>query len=185
MVRKPLSAQTVVDAAETAGAAAYLAVGGGPDLNSRGPARPVSSRAVSPCTGTPAMPSDDAPLERSGRPRRLLGVAVAALGALFAAALFSVLFDHGLPHRPARAEAAAPIAAVSSAPSLYFHGPGGEFLDFAPAGSATPERAGRGEADGGAGRRLTMDGVSRPTAMGRAPAQAPLRPAPVPARDFR
>jgi hypothetical protein len=85
----------------------------------------------------PAMPSDDAALERSGRPRRLLGAAVAALGVLFAAALPG-LFDHGLPHRPARAEAAAPMAAVSSAPSLYFHGSGGEFLDFAPAGQRRP-----------------------------------------------
>ena len=69
-----------------------------------------------------------------GRPRRRLGAAVAGLGALFVAALFPGLFDHGLPHRPARAEAA-PMAA---APGLYFHGPGGEFLDFAPAGQHHP-----------------------------------------------
>ena len=62
---------------------------------------------------------------------------MAELGAL-CAALFPVLFDHELPHRPARAEAAAAMAAVSSAPSLYFHGPGGEFLDFAPAGQRRP-----------------------------------------------
>ena len=62
--------------------------------------------------------------------------AVAGLGALFAAALFPGLFDHGLPHRPARAEAA-PMAAAA-APGLYFHGPGGEFLDFAPAGQHHP-----------------------------------------------
>ena len=138
MVRKPSSAETVVDAAGIAGAAAaYPAVGGGPDPDGRGPARPVSSKAVSSRTGTPAMPSADPTLRRSGRPRRLLGAAVAGLGALFVAALFPGLFDHGLPHRPARAEAA-PMAAVSSAPGLYFHGPGGEFLDFAPAGQRRP-----------------------------------------------
>ncbi len=74
----------------------------------------------------------DAALEQSSRPR-LLDAAVAGLGALFAVALFPGLLGHGLPHRPARAEAA-PMAAVSSAPSLYFHGPAGELLDFAPAG---------------------------------------------------
>ena len=137
MVRKPSAAETVVDAAGIAGAAAATAVGGGPDLNSRGPARPVTSRAVGSRSGTPAMPSDGATLERNGRPRRLLGAAVAGLGALFAAALSPGLFDHGLPHRPARAEAA-PMAAVPSAPSLRFHGPGGEFLDFAPAGQRRP-----------------------------------------------
>jgi len=60
MVRKSSSAETVVDAAEIAGAAAHLAVEAGPDLNSRVPARPVTSRAVGSCTGTPTMPSDDA-----------------------------------------------------------------------------------------------------------------------------
>ncbi len=30
------------------------------------------------------------------------------------------------------------MAAGSSAPDLYFHGPGGEFLDFAPAGQHRP-----------------------------------------------
>ena len=82
------------------------------------------------------MRSDDAALERSSRPR-LLDAIVAGLGALFAAALFAGLVDHGLPHRPARTEAA-PMAAESSAPDLYFHGPGGEFLDFAPAGQHRP-----------------------------------------------
>ncbi len=48
--------------------------------------------------------------------------------------------------------------------------------------------AGAAEADGGAGRRPTMGGVSRPTAMGRAPAQAPhhaggIKSGPIPARD--
>ena len=137
MVRKPLSAETAVDAAEIAGAAAHLPVGGGSDLDSRGPARPVASSAATPRAGRLAMPSDGATLERRGRPRRLLGAAAAGLGALFAAALFPGLVDHGLPHRPARAEATS-MAAVSPASSLYFHGPGGEFLDFAPAGQHRP-----------------------------------------------
>jgi hypothetical protein len=137
MVRESSSAETVVDAAEIAGAAAHPAVEASPDLKSRGPARPVTSRAVVPCTGAPAMPSGGATLERSGRPRRLLDAAVAGLGALFTAALFLGLSGHGLPHRPARAEAP-PMAAVPSAPSLYFHGAGGEFLDFAPAGQRRP-----------------------------------------------
>ena len=75
------------------------------------------------------MPSHDAALEQSSRPRRLLDATVAGLGALFAA-LFLGLFDHGLPPKPARAEA----ASAPSAPGLCFHGPGGELLDFAPAG---------------------------------------------------
>ena len=66
--------------------------------------------------------------------KALVGGRTALAGA---AALFPGLVDHGLPHRPARAEAA-PMAAVSSAPGLYFHGPGGEFLDFAPAGQRCP-----------------------------------------------
>jgi hypothetical protein len=73
----------------------------------------------------------------SGRPRRLLDAALAGLGAVFAAALFLGLFDHGLPPKPSQAEAA-PVAAVSSAPRLYFHGAGGEILDFAPAGQRRP-----------------------------------------------
>ncbi len=79
------------------------------------------------------MCSDDAALERSSRPR-LLDAIVAGLGALFAAALFLGLLDHGLPPRPARAEAASMAAAAPSAPGLCFQGPGGELLDFAPAG---------------------------------------------------
>ena len=78
------------------------------------------------------MPSHDAALERNSRPR-LLDAAVAGLGALFAAALFLGLFDHGLPPKPARAEAAVTTAAAP-APGLCFQGPGGELLDFAPAG---------------------------------------------------
>ncbi len=69
--------------------------------------------------------------------RRILApAAVAGLGALFAAALFLGLFDGGLPPRPARAEAAP--AAAPSAPGLCFHGPGGELLNFAPAGRRCP-----------------------------------------------
>ncbi len=137
MVRKPSSAETVVDAAGIAGAAAYPAVGGGPDPDGRGPARPVSSRAVSSRTGTPATPSDGATLERRGRPRRLLGAAAAGLGALFAAALFLGPSDHGPPHRPTRTEAA-PMAAAAAPGLLYFHGPEGDLLDFAPAGPRRP-----------------------------------------------
>jgi hypothetical protein len=67
----------------------------------------------------------------------LAGAAGAGLGALFAAALFPGLVDHAPPHWPARMEAA-PMAAASSAPGLYFHGPEGELLDFAPAGRRRP-----------------------------------------------
>ena len=85
------------------------------------------------------MPSHDAAPERSGRcPRRRLDAFVAGLGALFAAALFLGLFDHGLPPKPARAEAAVTMAAAPSAPGVCFHGPGGELLDFAPAGQRCP-----------------------------------------------
>lgn len=133
MVRRSPSEEAVVGAAGIAGAAAFPAVEGGPDRGSRGPARPVTFGAVGAGRGTPAMPSGGAALEQGGRPRGLLGTAVAGVGVLVAAALFIGLFDHGLPHRPARAEAA-PMAAVSSAPGLYFHGPGGNLLDFAPAG---------------------------------------------------
>ena len=82
------------------------------------------------------MPSHDAALEQSSRPRRRLDAAVAGLGALFAAALFLGLFDHGLPPTPARA--APVVAAPPSAPGLCFHGPGSELLDFAPAGQRCP-----------------------------------------------
>ena len=62
---------------------------------------------------------------------RLLNTLAAGLGGLVAAALFLGVFDGGLP-RPVHAEAA--LAAAPSAPGLCFHGPGGELLDFAPAG---------------------------------------------------
>jgi hypothetical protein len=85
------------------------------------------------------MLRNDAALEPSSG-QRLLNALVAGLGGLLAAALFSGLFDGGLP-KPARAEAA-PLAvaaaggpaALPSASGLCFHGPGGELLDFAPAG---------------------------------------------------
>ena len=84
------------------------------------------------------MCSADAALERSSRPRwRLLDAAVSGLGALIAAALLLGLLEHGLPPRPARAEAAVTMAAPS-APGLCFQGPGGELLDFAPAGQRCP-----------------------------------------------
>ncbi len=75
------------------------------------------------------MPSDDAALE----PRDVswpLHALVAGLAGVLAAALFLGVFDGGLP-RPVRAEVA---LAAPSAPGLCFHGPGGELLDFAPAG---------------------------------------------------
>jgi hypothetical protein len=85
------------------------------------------------------MPSHDAALEPSSRPRRLLDAAVAGLGALFTAALFLGLFDHGLPPKPAQAEAAVAMAAAApSALGLCFHGPGGELLGFAQAGQRCP-----------------------------------------------
>jgi hypothetical protein len=73
------------------------------------------------------MCSNDAALEGSRGPRRLNAV-VAGLVGLLAVAFFSGTFDGGVP-KPARAEVAAP--AISG---LCFHGPGGELLDFAPAG---------------------------------------------------
>jgi hypothetical protein len=76
------------------------------------------------------MLSNDAALE----PRSaswLLQALVAALGGVLATTLFLGVFDGGVP-RPVHAEVA--LAAAPSAPSLCFNGPGGEFLDFAPAG---------------------------------------------------
>ncbi len=83
------------------------------------------------------MWSGDTAQEHSNGPR-LLETAVAGLGGLLAAALFSGVFDGGLP-KPARAEAAPVLAAASgparpSTPGLGFHGPGGEVLDFSAAG---------------------------------------------------
>lgn len=138
MVRESSSAEMDVNAVEIAGAASYLAAEGGPDLGGRGPAHLVTSRAASSCSETPAMPSGGSALVGSGRPKRLLSAAAAGLGALAAAALFPGLFDHGPPHRSARAEAAPMTAAPSAAPSLYFHGPGDDLLDFAPAGQRRP-----------------------------------------------
>jgi hypothetical protein len=111
--------------------------------------------------GTPTMCSDDAALERSGRPR-FLDAAVAGLGVLFAAALFLGLFDHGLPPKPARA-VAAPVAAAPSAPVLCFDGPGGELLDFAPAArgplGAAPPGGGGWRADA-CSTSLTETGIA-------------------------
>ena len=76
------------------------------------------------------MPSDDTALE----PRStswLLYAPVAALGGVLAATLLLGVFDGGLP-RPVHAEVA--LAAAPAAPGLCFDGPGGELLDFAPAG---------------------------------------------------
>ena len=65
---------------------------------------------------------------------RFLHSLVAGLAGVLAAALFLGVFDGGLP-RPVHAEAAlAATAAAPSAPGLCVQGPGGELLDFAPAG---------------------------------------------------
>ena len=77
------------------------------------------------------MLSDDTAPERSGRASRFLHTLVAGLGGVLAATLLLGVFDGGLP-RPARAEVAR--AAAHPAPGLCLNGPGGEFLDFAPAG---------------------------------------------------
>jgi hypothetical protein len=79
--------------------------------------------------GTQAMRGNDAALEQNSA-SRLLHTLVAGLAGVLAAALFLGVFDGGLP-RPVRAEVA---LAAPSAPGLCFHGPGGELLDFAPAG---------------------------------------------------
>ena len=88
------------------------------------------------------MWSNDAALGHRGGPR-LLGAAVAGLAALIGGALFLGLFDGGLPPKPARAEAAPAFTAGGgparpSVPGLCFGGPGGEFLDFTPAGQHRP-----------------------------------------------
>ena len=69
--------------------------------------------------------------ETSSAPR-FLHTLVAGFAGVLAAALFLGVLDGGLP-RPVHAEAAL-VAAAPSAPGLCFHGPGGELLDFAPAG---------------------------------------------------
>jgi hypothetical protein len=68
------------------------------------------------------------------------------LGGLFAAALFLGIFDGG-PLKPARAEVATSVVLAAgdgptrpSVPGLCFHGPGGELLDLAPAGTPTADR---------------------------------------------
>ena len=63
---------------------------------------------------------------------QFLHTLVAGLAGVLAAALFLGVFDGGLP-RPVHAKVAL-AAAAPSAPGLCFHGPGGELLDFAPAG---------------------------------------------------
>jgi len=78
------------------------------------------------------MPSDDAALAPSSAPR-FLQTLVAGLAGVLAATLFLGVFDGGLP-RPVHAEAA-PVAAPSAS-GLCFNGPGGELLDFAPAGQS-------------------------------------------------
>ena len=75
------------------------------------------------------MSSDDAPLETSGAPW-FIRTLVAGLAGVLAAALLLGVFYSGLP-RPMHAEV---MLAAPSAPSLCFHGPEGELLDFAPAG---------------------------------------------------
>ena len=78
------------------------------------------------------MSSTDAALGPSSAPR-FLHTLVAGLAGVIAAALFLGVFDGGLP-RPVHAEVAALTAAAPSASGLCFNGPGGELLDFAPAG---------------------------------------------------
>ena len=62
---------------------------------------------------------------------RFLQTLVAGFAGVLAAMLFLGVFDGGLP-RPVHAEVA--LVATPSVPGLCFHGPGGELLDFAPAG---------------------------------------------------
>ena len=69
--------------------------------------------------------------ETSSAPR-FLQTLVAGFAGVLAAMLFLGVFDGGLP-RPVHAEAAL-VAAAPPAPGLCFQGPGGELLDFAPAG---------------------------------------------------
>ena len=64
---------------------------------------------------------------------RLLNTLVAGFAGVLAAALFLGVFDGGLP-RPVHAEVALAAAAAPPAPGVCFNGPGGELLDFAPAG---------------------------------------------------
>ena len=68
--------------------------------------------------------------ETSSAPRFLHTLVAGVAGAL-AAMVFLGVFDGGLP-RPVHAEVVS--VAAPSAPGLCFHGPGGELLDFGPAG---------------------------------------------------
>jgi hypothetical protein len=80
MVRRSSPAETAVDAAGIAGAAAFPAVLSGPDLDSRGPARPVTPGQPVPARGRPRCrvptrpraerPPAAAPRRRRGRARR-------------------------------------------------------------------------------------------------------------------
>ncbi len=77
---------------------------------------------------------------------RLLSTLAAGLAGALAAALFLGVYDGGLP-RPARAEVATSVVLAAgdgptrpSVPGLCFHGPGGELLDLAPAGTPTADR---------------------------------------------
>ena len=63
---------------------------------------------------------------------RFLQTLVAGFAGVLAAMLFLGVFDGGLP-RPVHAEVAL-AAAAPSASGLCFSAPGGELLDFAPAG---------------------------------------------------
>ncbi len=69
--------------------------------------------------------------EPSTAAARLFQPLVAGFAGVLAAMLFLGVFDGGLP-RPVHAEVA--LMAAPSAPGLCFNGPGGELLDFAPAG---------------------------------------------------
>jgi hypothetical protein len=68
--------------------------------------------------------------ETSSAPR-FLQTLVAGFAGVLAAMLFLGVFGGGLP-RPVHAEVA--LLATPSVPGLCFNGPGGELLDFAPAG---------------------------------------------------
>jgi hypothetical protein len=103
--------------------------------------------------GRRARERRDGPTAPASSPRREAPVssivvvigASSGLAALLAGALFLGVFDGGLP-KPARAGAAAP------APSLRFHGPGGELLGFTLPGSAALGGPRAAEADGGSTR---------------------------------
>ena len=72
----------------------------------------------------------EATASRRFRTRHLSAI-VAGFAGVLAAALFLGVFDGGLP-RPVHAEVA--LAATAAPPALCFNGPGGELLNFAPAG---------------------------------------------------